>query len=316
MTRSIACLSVCLCGLCDLGLAAAEPGKAQPRELVFRQQGERLVFDTGLVKGQLRSGDKAPSQGITALRFGPGDAPVAAFYGLMSHYRLLDADARYGTAAWDWQSKAELLADGRVQVRWTADDQHPFHLSAVYAWTGTDTLDVTTSVTPTRNLRGFEVYLASYCQGFPASFVYAQQAGGAAILEAKQSGGEWQIFPRDDAAAQRIGDGRWQREPHPVQWAVGPRLAAPLGLRRDATTGLAVLVMAPPADCFAVSMPYGEEWHRSLYLSLFGRDIAANQTATARARLVVGHQISNERAIELYRRYEQQIGGAAGDARR
>ena len=61
-----------------------------------------------------------------------------------------------------------------------------------------------------------------------------------------------------------------------------PRLAKPLALRRDAATGLVGLVMAPRDDCFAISTPYGSDGHRSLYLSLLGRDIFKGQQATAR----------------------------------
>ena len=235
----------------------------------------------------------------------------------MSHYRVLDANHRYGTAAWDWASQAELLADGRVQVRWRADAEHPFDLTAIYDWAATDTLDVTTTVTAQRDLHGFEVYLASYCQGFPASFAYARAGADGALIEATRQRGEWQIFPRDERAIQLIKDGRWRRQPHPVEWAMGPTLAGPLGLRRDAATGLAVLVMAPPDECFAVSMPYGEESHRSVYLSLFGRDVGAGQTATARARLVIARNITDQQAIEIYRSYERRLraGAAPGAAR-
>jgi hypothetical protein len=61
--------------------------------------------------------------------------------------------------------------------------------------------------------------------------------------------------------------------------------------------------MAPPQDCFAVLTPFGEEGHRSVYLSLFGRDLKAGETATARARLVIGRDISDEQAIALYKAY-------------
>jgi hypothetical protein len=47
-------------------------------------------------------------------------------------------------------------------------------------------------------------------------------------------------------------------------------------------------------------MPYGEEPHRSLYLSLFGRDLKAGEMATARARLVIGRGITDAQALQLY----------------
>jgi hypothetical protein len=83
-----------------------------------------------------------------------------------------------------------------------------------------------------------------------------------------------------------------------VDWKIMPRLAGTLALRRDEKSGLTALLMAPPADCFAISMPFGEEGHRSVYLSLFGKDMDAGQTALARSRLVIEKKISDEEAVK------------------
>jgi hypothetical protein len=58
--------------------------------------------------------------------------------------------------------------------------------------------------------------------------------------------------------------------------------------------------MAPPDDCIAVATPYGEESHRSLYLSLFGSDFQEGQSATARSRLVIGRGIGDRDALDSY----------------
>jgi hypothetical protein len=78
-------------------------------------------------------------------------------------------------------------------------------------------------------------------------------------------------------------------------------------MRRDAQSGLTVVVMSRPSDCFAVSMPYGTEGHRSVYLSLFGRDLKAGQAASASARLVIRRDISDDRAREIYRAYVARV---------
>jgi hypothetical protein len=67
--------------------------------------------------------------------------------------------------------------------------------------------------------------------------------------------------------------------------------------------------MAPPGDCFAVSLPYnktppdGVAGHQSLYLSLFGQDLMAGETARAAARLVIGQNLTDQQAVELYGKY-------------
>jgi len=230
--------------------------------------------------------------------------------GLCSHYRLLAAGKRYGTGAWDWTSSAVSLADGSVRASWTHDAGHPFDLTAVYRWSFPDTLDVTTQVTARENLQRFESFLACYFDGFPRAYALVkasdQTAGRAGFHEALQSDAAWHIFPRDSQAVDIIQDGRWKQPPSPVEWRIMPQLAGAVAMRRDEATGLTALVMAPPEDCFAVAMPFGAENHRSLYLSLLGRDLARGQSASARTRLVLRRNLSDSGAMKIYEAYQGQ----------
>jgi hypothetical protein len=54
-------------------------------------------------------------------------------------------------------------------------------------------------------------------------------------------------------------------------------------------------------DFLFVALPYGEDTHRSVYLSLFGSDLQADLDCSAGVRLVIGRDLSDERAMELYR---------------
>jgi hypothetical protein len=64
--------------------------------------------------------------------------------------------------------------------------------------------------------------------------------------------------------------------------------------------------MSPPQDCFAVLTPFEAEPHRSMYLSLFGRDLKAGETARARARLVIGTGLAGETMDNRYSAYLRQ----------
>jgi len=291
-------------------VSAAPQDDAQTR-LAFTAEGKQYRFDTDALRGTLRS--QGRSLGLTPVVDSASGATITRGTGLFSHYRILDAEHRYGHAAWDWASESRLLDGGSVEVVWSADNEHPFDMRAVYRWATPNTLDVTTSVVARKDMRRFEVFLASYFGGFPASFVYVKggaRTGGKPVFhEAKKSDAVWQMFPRDEQAVKKIGDGRWKRPPHPVGWRIMPQLAAPLAMRRDARTGLTGLVMAPAEDCFAVATPYGEEGHRSLYLSLLGRDLKAGERAIARSRLVIGRKISDEQAAALYAAYVKEMAG-------
>ncbi|MCX7825250.1 MAG: hypothetical protein N2689_06795 [Verrucomicrobiae bacterium] len=281
---------------------------ALPAKLAFVPlAGEQYQFNTGALRGVMRQGGK-------------GHGPVPVFdvatgrslsrsVGWLSPYRLLATDARFGKAIWEWASTSKLLPDGALKVHWTADDAHPMDLTAVYRWAAPDTLDLTTTVTPKRDLQRFELFIGSYFDNFANAFVYARESvkAKASFLAANAADGHWQMFPRDDAAAQMIKDGRWKYPPNPVEWAIRPRMALPLGLRRDAEGGFTALVMAPKEDCFAVGTPYSGEKHFSLYLCTIGRDVKAGERTTVRARLVVGQNITDSKAVELYQAFVRSL---------
>lgn len=296
---------------------AVAAGAAEAPDLAFRPDGNGFFrFDTGVVRGRLRADGR--SQGIASLVDVAGGAELThggGGPGLLSYYRFFSTDTRYGDAARDWPSEPRLLPDGAVEVRFPPADDHPLVLTAVYRWTAADTLDLETTVEPKRPMPKFEVFLSSYFAPSMRALVYVKpnlfEGGRPRLLPADVNplvDGTYLMFPRDRQAVPIIFDRRWEIPPHPVQWSVTRHLAGPLAMRRDEKTGLAVALMAPPADCFAVSMPYnktppdGVAGHVSLYLSLFGRDLEADRPARAHTRLVVG-RLSDEQALARYAAY-------------
>jgi len=275
---------------------------------------EQFPFDTGCLNGVLRP--QGESMGLASVVDVTSGKTLSRSMGIFSHYRMLEPDKRHGHAAWDWPSESHGLADGAIEAAWTADQTHPFDMKAVYRWPQPDTLDLVTTVTAKKDLVRFEVFLASYFDGFAESWVYAKGSGqagdNAGFVEAARDQGIWQMFPRDQRAVKMIRDGRWNQPPNPVQWIIRPTLAGPLAVRRDRQTGLVALVMAPPEDCFAVATPYGEEGHRSLYLSLFGQDVKAGQSVVARSRLIIRRGVSFDDAERIYKEYLRQCNSGSG----
>lgn len=279
----------------------------EANKLAFAAADKGFRFDTGVLRGMLRLNGQ--SAGLMSVVDCASGMSVSKSMGLFSHYRLLDSGARYGTSAWDRASGAKLLPGGAVEILWTADAAHPFDMTAVYRWAAPDTLDVTTRVTARADLRRFEVFLASYFDGFPLTFVYAKDAAGGnpAFIGAPKSAAVWHIFPRDDDAVKIVGDGRWKRPPNPVEWTIRPLMAAPLAIRRDPAREFTAVMMARSEDCFAIAAPHDEEDHRSVYLSLFGRDFKTGESAAAPARLVIRRTISNDKAVALHARFVQDM---------
>jgi hypothetical protein len=184
-------------------------------------------------------------------------------------------------------------------------------MTARYRWTDPRTLDVETTVTTQADLSGFESFFASYFdKAFPSPYVAVRGPmvdTEETLLLGEKSLGDWLMFLREgDPRGHVVQDGRWLLEPHPVNWTILPRLAAPLCLRRGAGHGLTVILMASAEDCFTVAMPYDGESHYSLYLSLFGRDLRAGESAKAHTRLVVAENISDGEIHSLYGKYMNQ----------
>jgi hypothetical protein len=274
--------------VCLIALA----GRSEP---AFQQDGQAFRFDTGCLRGALRS--QGRSLGIGPVTDTASGVTVAGTLALLGPYRLLDAERRYLPDAREWPSEARLRPDGGVDVRWAADARHPFDLEIAYRWASTNALDAIVAVTAHQPLRRFEVFMASYFQGFPEVYGYA----GGGLRKVEKELGDWLAFPRDAEAEAILADGRWQRPPHPVTFKPVARYAGALGVRRDPASGLAALVMAPPAACCAVLMPYGEDGHRSIYHSLFGRDFQAGERAAARMRLVISKNVSDQQITDVYR---------------
>ena len=122
-------------------------------------------------------------------------------------------------------------------------------------------------------------------------------------MPARKDAGLWQAFPRDTTAGLVIKDGRWQLEPHPVEWVLMPRFSKALAFRRAPASGVTTALMSDPRECFAICTPYETEAHYSTYLSLFGRDIRAEERATARARMTLLTHPSEQDLSAAYARF-------------
>jgi hypothetical protein len=307
MNARVSILAIVVLGMCGMSLAQAQVKPAGNGMLAFSASGaNEFAFDTGVLKGKLRADGK--SRGLSSVVHLPTGATLDSSMGLFGHYRVFSSNKRYGTAAWDWPSEAKLRRDGSVEVRWPSAEDRPFELRAVYRWAAPNTLDLETSMQAKTNLAKFESFLASYfAEGFTNSCVYAQSTAQLGLEAADRNYGIWQAFPRDDEVVSIIQDGRWKILPNPVDWVIRPHLAKPLGVRRCPANGVSVLLMSPPQDCFAVLTPFEAEPHRSLYLSLFGKDLKTGESARARARLMVVSKLQDAEIMAAYESYLREI---------
>lgn len=292
---------------------AATPLLADPPSLAFKPAGPGLYdFDTGAFQGRLKVDGKY--QGLYPMLHAESKMELIHAPGIFSFYRVFERSKRYGECARDWPTLTKPLADGAVEVRWPAAAEHPLEITGVYRWKTPDTLDLEIAVEPQRDMPRFELFLSSYFTKTFCASVYMKGEGHPRFVPVDrkpQSSGAYVMFPRDDAAVGMIQDGRWKLGSNPVDWAIERWLAAPVIIRRDTTHGLAAVMMCPPDDCFAIASPWNPATpeaggYRSVYLSFFGRDLRANQTARARCRLVIA-KMTDQEAIQRYETYVREV---------
>lgn len=272
-------------------------------------------FDTGAVRGTLQADDA--SQGIPSIiDIVTGTDLAHGAPGLLSYYRLLSTDKRWGENFRGWPKTAKLQSDGAVEVIWPPQPDHPVEMRATYRWKSANILDLETVLRPESDMSNVEVFLSSYFnKGFRGRMYVAapRHTGGQPYFLSLMANpftiGTYLAFPRDLEAARIVYDGRWERGTNPVQFSINRYYAAPLALKTNAESGVTVVQMSRPDDCFAVEAPYdkdppdGPAGHYSLYLSLFGRNLQAGQTARALTRMVVERNVTDERALALYQEF-------------
>ncbi len=314
--RFVICIGFCFSvGTAQVGFSDTNSPPPQAQQLRFQPTETRgeYQFNTGVVEGTLRP--KGKSRGLAEVTYLPQKIRIDGSVGLFGFYRVFSENTRYGTALWDRDSISKLLPDGAVQVYWPTKKEYPFEVIATYRWADASTLDLETRVKSSEDLPKFEVFLASYFhKDFPASYIYVrkeslQNTPWAEFVEAQEAGGTWQMYPRDKRVLALITDGRWQKNPHPLNWNIREFLAAPVGIRRHKTSGLNVVLMARPQDCFAIATPCPHESHHSQYLSLFGRDVKKGKPVYVRTRLWFTGESSEAEIMKKYRKFIQETQG-------
>ena len=288
---------------------SASTAKPAASKLAFNQDRlGNLVFNTGIVKGSLRKDGKANFFRPISL-IEPG-VPMDNNQGLFVPYRFLTSQKRYGFGSWEWPRTGRILPNGAAELVWIEAPSHPFKFAATYTWTAADTLDFKVEFTPSVDLEKFELFIGSYFKQFNKTVVYVRDAGDGSpgFVDTPKEKGKAQLFPRDEDVMPIIRDGRWKFPPYPNNWEFRQMLQAPLGVKSQPKSGATVVIMAPPEDCFAVSMFEQNAPLGSYYLSLFGRDVKKGQTLVGHARMVFGKDITNEEAMRKYQNYLESFG--------
>src|ERR1043166_7535920 len=265
-------------------------------------QGSGLVeFETDEMKGVLQAdGDR---HGVRQLLHKPSGVEIVnSDLMVLNLFRLFAVHLGMGTPR---LFKRTWKVDGNaVEISWPRTDEHHADLVARYEVHEPNLVDLTITVRSQGTYAAYELFLSDYFNTSLRPHLYVKGNPQGPTPEKPEliapKGNDVTrslglVFPRDFFAAQRTGDGRWERDEMgmPITRLAAMRYYAyPFAFQGDTERGMAAVLMSRPQDAFAVITGYDTDdpkdaWKNQnpMYLSLFGNDLLPGDERTVKVRL-------------------------------
>ncbi|MDG2254143.1 MAG: hypothetical protein P8L49_04235 [Opitutaceae bacterium] len=239
--------------------------------------------------------------------------------GMMNFYRVLVEGGHLG----EMRAEEAIITPNKdgVTLLWEPSIRRPVKLAARFVFREPNIIDMELSAEAHGHLPGFEVLFSTYMgPGFESRAYVARKEFGSnepeqiRIVDQPMIHGLYPFFPRDEAGAHRLTDGRHQKGRHYWRMAIGRRYGLPMALSTDGKVD--VLIMGQPDDVYAVGATYTGDAdtdsvakHRSLYLSLFGEDFQPGTGRKTHVRMVIGEFGSDSKAhAEVHQAFLEDVG--------
>jgi hypothetical protein len=287
---------------------------AEKKELVFSLNEISGILDCNAknnkgISHQFRNVIYKP----TNLLISPDNAKMKNV-GMLNFYRVL-IQGGYLTELRAEEPLLEPVADG-ITMTWLPNIRRQAKVKIKFTFKQPNIIDMDMWLETMANYPSFEILLSSYhAEGFKSGVYLAKKE--VEPIEAEQVRplynpmiqGLYPFFPRDEASANILTDGRHQKGRFYWRMAIGRRYALPLVF--SSKDNVDAILMARPEDVYAVGASYeGDDandnvaGHRALYLSLFGEDFKAGQSRYSQMRMIIGNYGSNaEKHAELYQSF-------------
>jgi hypothetical protein len=218
--------------------------------------------------------------------------------GLLNFFRVLIRGG-YLTELREEKPLVKAEKDG-VTLTWLPTIRRQANVTVRFTFREPNIIDMDMSVETLANYPGFEILLSAYlAPGFVSGAYVATEEFGPVVPEQiritdqPMIHGVWPFFPRNEAGANLLTDGRHQKGRWYWRMAVGRRYGMPMAFFNKGEVD--VLVMGRPEDVYAVGVTYDGDpetdniaAHRSLYLSMFGEDLVAGEGRRTQMRMVIG----------------------------
>jgi len=237
--------------------------------------------------------------------------------GMLNFYRVL-IQGGYLTELRIEDPLLEPKADG-ITLTWLPTIRRPAKVKVEFTFRQPNIIDMDMWVESQANHPGFEILLSAYlAAGFESGAYVAKKEFGPIepeqirLIDQPIIHGLYPFFPRNEAGANLLTDGRHQKGRWYWRMAIGRRYGMPLAFSSKA--GVDAILMGRPDDVYAVGATYqGDKTdsvadHRALYLSMFGEDFKAGDGRRTQMRMVIGEFGSDlEKHQDLYQTFLKEV---------
>ena len=279
-------------------------------------------FETEQMAGYVQpDGDR---HGIKELTHKPTGAQVVhPKYDLLNLFFMFSQNHCMGQARENERSITS--AGNAIDVHWAPTDNHKAEMTARYEVVEPNAVDLSITVKSNWPYPAYEVFLSNYFDLSLRPYVYVQ--GSPFDIPADRARwiapevndvfvGTGLVFSRDQHAARRSTDGRWDRIWGLYQWNPQRYFESPVIMSANLETGVAGVLISRPQDCYAVISGYQSDNMKDpfrdqnpLYLSLFGDDFRVGDERTVEVRFAVTEiDESLTQPLALYEAFMEEKG--------
>lgn len=275
--------------------------KQSEDKVSWNAAGDEMEFKLSQLSGLINF---STSHHFSKVRYTPSNMLISPDGSEMEHVGLLNFFRVLISGGYLTELRAEKPLvkpekDG-VTLTWLPTIRRQANVTIRFTFSEPNIIDMDMSVETLTNYPGFEVLLSAYlAPGFVSGAYVAKEEFGPVepeqirITDQPMIHGVWPFFPRDEAGAHLLTDGRHQKGRWYWRMAVGRRYGMPMAFFNNGDVD--VLVMGRPEDVYAVGATYEGDpktddiaAHRSLYLSLFGEDLVAGEGRRTQMRMIIG----------------------------
>ena len=276
-------------------------GAKSEQKVTWNQELEKMEFNLLDLSGVLSF---SKSHHFSEVHYKPSNDTISPdgsgmeHVGLLNFYRVLISGG-YLTELRAEKPLVKPEKDG-VTLTWLPTIRRQANVTIRFIFREPNIIDMDMSVEILTNYPGFEILLSAYlAPGFVSGAYVAKEEFGPVVPEQiritdqPMIHGIWPFFPRDEAGANTLTDGRHQKGRWYWRMAVGRRYGMPMAFFNKGDVD--VLLMGRPEDVYAVGATYEGDSktddiaaHRSFYLSLFGEDLVAGEGRRTQMRMIIG----------------------------